>query len=107
MPETDPAWWNVALLLLVLRRRIWMGNSGGHVASLSAVSLVAHRPVAPELVTAMHRAVETGWLPGYGVKGRPLELTDAGVDALAEHMRGVGRWPELVVAARDGGRWSS
>lgn len=105
-PPVDPAWWNLAALLLILRRRVILAEGRSAIVLPSHVMVLTGRgpagalrrsPAAAPLAGAVHRAVEAGWARR-GTRESPLQLADPGIDLLVLEMTKQGRRAELIAA---------
>lgn len=97
-------WWNAAALILVARGLVWATGNDRFQCSMEGWSPAKPSywdpDACPELVSALHRAVETGWVVDPCWYPRRLEMTDPGVRILAQEMMDTGRWAAVEPMVR-------
>lgn len=110
----DPAWWNLAALLLIFRGRVWARRGIRSIDLPTKVMVSAARipfaptsPADPLVSGAVARALESGWAVDGRIPALALQLTDTGIGMLVDEMTRQGRRPQLVAVAmeRDGTPW--
>lgn len=97
LPPSHPRWWNVAAMVLVLRNKLRLHPT----AAVMAAPAVPGGPwgrTHPMLAGAVHRGLEAGWVCEVRSGGRRLDLTDKGMELLAEETAITGRSAELRAA---------
>jgi hypothetical protein len=98
----EPAWWNLAALILVARGRIWRPN--GYHTSTSPHRLLGAREACLELRFALHRADEAQWTRQPSPRGQ-TDITSFGLYVMRSTLSEQGRNQIIGVIHAERVRW--